>query len=63
MREVEARLAVTRHVDAAAFADAGGVASRLADLGLDRTSYGIGVRMHTSRANFLRVDVAHGRAA
>jgi outer membrane protein assembly factor BamA len=58
---VEARAALVAHVDVAAFADAGNVAARLSDLDLAKTSYGIGVRMHTRRSNFARIDVAHGR--
>jgi hypothetical protein len=57
---VEARLALFAHVDAAAFADAGNVAARLSALDLAKRSYGIGLRMHTTRSNFARLDVAHG---
>lgn len=57
---VEARLTLLAHVDAAIFADAGNVAARLSALDLARRSYGVGLRMHTARANFARLDVAHG---
>lgn len=57
---VEARLALLAHVDAAAFVDAGSVAARLADLDLAKTSCGLGLRVHTRRSNFARIDVAHG---
>jgi hypothetical protein len=56
----EGRLAMTRHVDAALFVDAGNVAPRLGDLNLDRRSYGAGLRLHTHRQTFARVDVARG---
>lgn len=57
----EARIALFEHVDAAVFADAGNVAVRMADLNLDRTSFGVGFRMHSKRSTFARLDVAHGR--
>jgi outer membrane protein assembly factor BamA len=56
----ESRVALLPHVDAAAFVDAGTVAARLADLSLAKTSYGVGLRMHSRRATFARMDVAHG---
>ena len=56
----ESRFALFSHVDLAAFADAGNVAARVADLNLDKRTYGIGVRMHTGRATIARLDVAHG---
>jgi hypothetical protein len=57
---VESRIALFTHLDAAVFADAGNVAPRVGDLNVDRRSYGVGLRMHTRRATFARVDVAHG---
>jgi hypothetical protein len=56
----ESRLRVTEHIDAAVFADAGNVAGRFGDLNLDKTSYGAGLRLHTDRTTFARMDVAHG---
>lgn len=56
----EARFAVFTHVDVAGFVDAGNVAPRVSGLDLGKRAYGVGVRMHTSRATFLRLDVAHG---
>lgn len=56
----EARLAVMTHVDIAAFVDAGNVAARFGDLDLSKRSVGVGLQMHTDRATFARVDVAHG---
>ena len=56
----EVRVAAMAHVDAAFFFDAGNVASRLGDLNLDKRSYGGGIRLHTRRQNFGRVDLARG---
>jgi len=58
---VEARLALMTHVDLAVFADAGNVAARMADLDFDKTSIGAGLRLHSMRSTFARIDVAHGR--
>jgi hypothetical protein len=57
---VETRVAMMTHVDAAVFLDAGNVAARVGDLNLDKRSYGAGLRLHTRRRTFARVDVAHG---
>ena len=48
------------HVDAAVFFDAGNIAPRLGDLSLDKRSYGAGVRLHTRRQTFARLDIARG---
>jgi hypothetical protein len=56
----DSRVALFPHVDAALFVDAGNVAPRLADLNLERTSHGIGVRVHSRRSTYARVDVARG---
>lgn len=56
----EARLALMTHVDAAVFVDAGNVAARVADLDIDKRSYGAGLRLHSRRQTFARFDVAHG---
>jgi len=56
----ESRWAVFTHVDAAIFFDAGNVASRVQDLNFDKTAIGAGVRLHTERTTFARLDVAHG---
>jgi hypothetical protein len=58
---IESRWAVLEHVDAALFLDAGNVASRTADLDFDRTSYGVGVRLHTSETTVARFDVARSK--
>ena len=57
---VEARVTLFAHVDAAVFADAGNVAARVSELNLDKRSYGIGWRMHSRTSTFARVDLAHG---
>ena len=56
----EGRIAVMAHLDAAVFIDAGNVAASLADLNLDKRSHGVGIRLHTRRQTFARVDVARG---
>jgi hypothetical protein len=57
---LESRIALFTHLDAAVFADAGNVAPRVGALNVDRRSYGAGLRLHTRRATVARVDVAHG---
>lgn len=56
----ELRLAMMTHVDLALFTDAGNVAARFEDLNLDKRSYGAGLRLHTRRQTFARLDVANG---
>jgi hypothetical protein len=56
----ESRWGIFTHVDATLFFDAGNVAPRAADLNLDKTSWGAGVRLHTDRMTFARIEVAHG---
>jgi hypothetical protein len=56
---VEARIPLLAHVDAAAFYDAGNVAARLEDLNFDRESFGAGLRLHTTKTTVARFDVAH----
>lgn len=55
---VESRWALMPHVDAAAFFDAGNVAARAKDLGVERTSAGFGFRVHTTSTTLVRFDVA-----
>jgi hypothetical protein len=57
----ESRWALFTHVDAAVFADAGKVASRVGDLDLHhlKTSYGAGLRVHNATATLVRLDVGH----
>lgn len=56
----EGRIALMTHVEAAVFVDAGNVAPRVADLNLGKRSYGAGLRLHTQRQVFARLDVARG---
>ena len=56
----EARVALFEHIDIALFGESGNVATRLADLNLNHTSFGVGVRVHSVRSTFARLDVAHG---
>lgn len=58
---LEVRVKLMTHVDAAVFVDAGNVAPRFKDLNFDKRSYGGGLRFHTRRATILRADVANGR--
>ena len=55
---VEARVPLLPHLDAAGFYDAGNVAARLEDLNFDRESFGGGLRLHTTKTTVARVDVA-----
>ena len=57
---LETRVALMTHMDAAVFLDAGNVASRVGDLNVDKRSFGAGVRFHSRRNTFARADVAHG---
>jgi hypothetical protein len=57
----ETRLAIWQHLDAAVFFDAGNVAPKFDELDLEKTSYGVGVRLHSATTNFARVDLAHSR--
>ena len=54
----ETRIAIFEHIDAVAFVEAGNVAARFRDLNLDRTSYGLGVRVHGRASTYARFDVA-----
>ena len=57
---LEARMALFNHLDAAVFADAGNVAPHVGDVNLDKRSYGAGLRLHSRESTFARVDIAHG---
>lgn len=57
----ELRVALLAHLDTVVFMDAGNVAPRMADLNFDQRSIGVGLRLHSSRSTFARVDVATGR--
>jgi outer membrane protein assembly factor BamA len=58
---LESRWALFAHVDSAVFFDAGNVAARAEDLDFVRTSYGVGVRLHTARTTVARLDVARSK--
>lgn len=60
MTNAELRLAMFTHMDLALFTDAGNVAPRIQELNLDKRSYGAGLRFHTRRTTFARVDMATG---
>ena len=59
----ESRWGIFTHLDAALFFDAGKVAPRAADLDFShlRTSYGVGLRVHTRQSTVGRLDVGHSR--
>ena len=58
---VETRWALFTHVDLAGFVDAGNVAARIAGMNLNRTSVGVGLRLHNRTSTIARLDV--GRSA
>lgn len=60
LASAESRWPLFQHIDAALFIDSGTVASRVRDLGLDKTAYGVGLRVHSHTATTARVDLAHG---
>ncbi|HEX7794464.1 MAG TPA: BamA/TamA family outer membrane protein [Vicinamibacterales bacterium] len=60
MVNAESRWAIYRHVDLAAFVDAGNVAPTVGTLNIDHTSVGAGLRFHAEHTNFARFDIAHG---
>jgi hypothetical protein len=60
LASAESRVALFRHVDAAVFVDAGGVAGRVGDLALSSRSYGFGLRAHTHSSTTARFDAAWG---
>lgn len=60
LANVELRFALMRHLDSVMFVDAGNVAPRLSDLNFDKRSIGVGLRLHSARSTFARLDVANG---
>ena len=60
LANLESRWALFTHMDVALFVDAGNVAGQYQDLNFDKRSYGGGVRFHTDRTTFARIDVAYG---
>ena len=59
--QAEARVPIASRLDGALFVDAGSVAARVGDLNLDHRSYGAGLRLHSRRSTFARLDVARGQ--
>jgi hypothetical protein len=59
LTSVESRFPIFVHLDGAVFVDAGTVAARVSDLGLDKKVYGFGLRLHSHRSTLARLDVAH----
>jgi len=57
---LETRIALFNHLDAAIFVDAGNVGPQVADVNLDKRSYGAGLRLHSRESTFARVDIAQG---
>jgi hypothetical protein len=59
----ESRWGLFTHLDAAVFVDGGKVASQARDLDFSnfKTSYGVGVRVHSRQSTVGRLDVAHSR--
>jgi hypothetical protein len=55
----EVRVAIFEHLDVVGLFEAGNVAPRFAELNLDKTAYGVGLRVHTATDTFARFDVAH----
>jgi hypothetical protein len=55
----ESRWPIFAHMDAAVFVDAGTVAARVTDLGLDKWVYGFAARIHVHDATAARLDVSH----
>jgi hypothetical protein len=60
LANVESRWTLWTHLDGALFLDAGNVGARVQDLNLDKLSVGGGLRLHTGKATFARLDVAYG---
>jgi len=58
--DAESRWAMWQHVDVALFVDAGNVAPTFRTLNIDHTSVGGGLRLHTDKTTWARLDVAHG---
>jgi hypothetical protein len=58
---VESRWRVFSHLDAAAFVDAGSVASTVRQLTFRdlKPSYGVGIRLHNDKVTMARLDIGH----
>jgi len=57
---IETRVALMTHLDAAVFVDAGNVAARVGNLNLEKRSYGAGLRLHSRQQTYGRIDIARG---
>ena len=60
LASAESRWPIFERIDAAVFIDSGTVAARVRDLGLDKTAYGVGIRVHSHTSTTVRADLAHG---
>jgi len=60
LTNVESRWALWTNLDVAAFVDAGNVGPRVSILNMNKVSVGGGLRLHTERATFARLDIAYG---
>jgi len=60
LTNVESRWGLWTHLDGALFVDAGNVGATVGNLNLDKISIGGGLRLHTTKATFGRLDIAHG---
>ena len=58
---LESRWTLLEHLDGAIFFDAGDVAARAGDVDFDRTSVGVGLRLHTIETTLARFEVARSR--
>jgi hypothetical protein len=60
LAQAESRWALFTNVDGAVFVDAGNVAPVFSNLNFDQWDVGAGLRLHTQRTTWARLDVAHG---
>ena len=60
LTNVESRWGLWTNLDGALFLDAGNVGATAGNLNLDKISIGGGLRLHTQKATFARLDIAHG---
>jgi outer membrane protein assembly factor BamA len=60
LTNMESRWGLWTHLDVAAFLDAGNVGARVSELNFDKVSVGGGLRLHTQKATFARLDIAYG---
>jgi hypothetical protein len=60
LTNAESRWGLWTNLDGALFLDAGNVGATVGNLNLDKISIGGGLRLHTQKATFARLDIAHG---